>query len=129
MAVRPDQHLTRRERQMMDIVYRRGRATAQQVHADLPDPPGYTAVRTLLRILEEKGHLRHTRDGARYVYHPVRSSRTAGRSAIRRVVRTFFDDSTAKAVAALLDASADRLSDDELDRLAGLIERARQAGR
>ncbi len=115
MAKRPPQ-LSRRERQVMDIVYERGRATAGDITAALPDPPSYSAVRALLRILETKGHLRHDADGLRYVYSPTVPRDQASRSALRSLVRTFFDGSATQAVAALLDQS--KLSDDDLERLA-----------
>lgn len=122
-----DRHLSRRERQIMDVVYQRGRATAAEVLDALPDPPSYSAVRALLRVLEEKGHLRHRRDGARYVFLPTVPRETARRSALARVVRTFFGGSTEETVAALIDQSS--LSDADLDRLQDLIDRARQEGR
>lgn len=122
-----DRHLSRRERQIMDVVYQRGRATAAEVLDALPDPPSYSAVRALLRVLEEKGHLRHRRDGARYVFLPTVPRETARRSALARVVQTFFGGSTEAAVAALIDQSS--LSDTDLDRLRDLIDRARQEGR
>src|SRR5437763_16318294 len=121
--------LSRRERQIMDIIYRRGEATAAEVLSDLPDPPGKTAVRTLLRILEEKGHLRHEERGQAYVYRPSQSRQRAGRSALRRVLETFFDDSLEKAVAAHLSDEAVDLSPDELNRLLQLIEQSRAKGR
>src|SRR5215207_1353437 len=109
MAKRLDAALSRRERQIMDVVYRRGAASAAEVLADLPDPPGYSAVRTLLRILEDKGHLRHRDEGGKYVYTPTRPREQAGRSALRRVLSTFFQNSTADAVAALLAVSDGKL--------------------
>ena len=121
--------LTRRERQIMDVVYRLGRATAAEVRDALPDPPSYSAVRALLRILEEKGHLRHEQDGPRYVFLPTVPRDKARRSALRQLVQTFFEGSTAQAVAALLDAPDATLSDEDLDRLARLIEQARKEGR
>jgi predicted transcriptional regulator len=122
-------NLSRRERQIMNIIYRRGRATAAEVLDDLSDPPSYSAVRALLRLLEQKGHLVHQQDGARYVFKPTLSRERARQSALSQVVRTFFDGSTAKAVAALLDLSGSKLSEDELDRLAGMIDEARKEGR
>lgn len=122
-----DRHLSRRERQIMDVVYQRGRVTAAEVLDALPDPPSYSAVRALLRVLEEKGHLRHRRDGARYVFLPTVPRETARRSALARVVQTFFGGSTQATVAALIDQSS--LSDADLDRLRDLIDRARQEGR
>ena len=129
MADRPAEQLSRRERQIMDIVYRRGRATAAEVLAELPDPPGKTAVRTLLRILEDKGHLRHRREGLAYVYLPSRPRAQAGRSALRRVLQTFFDGSLEKAVAAHLVDSGEELTPEELQRLADLIRQARKKGK
>ena len=129
MAPTPEAHLSRRERQIMDIIYARGAASAVDVLADLPDPPSKTAVRTLLRILEEKGHLRHRQEGLTYIYLPSRSRGNVGRSALRRVLRTFFEGSLEKAVAAHLGDSAAELSDEELARLANLIQQARKKGR
>ena len=120
--------LSRRERQIMDAIYARGRATVAEVLHDLPDPPSYSAVRALLRVLEEKGHLRHKQDGPRYVFRPAVARDKATRSAVRHLVRTFFDGSAEQAVATLLDESASRLSEDELERLAGIIDRARSKG-
>lgn len=121
--------LSRRERQIMDVIYRSGRATAQEVRGAMPDPPSYSAVRAMLRVLEEKGHLVHEQEGPRYVYMPTTPREAATESALRRVLRTFFDDSTEKAVAALLDLHAADLSEEELDRLSSMIERARSEGR
>jgi predicted transcriptional regulator len=120
--------LSRRERQIMDFLYRQGRATAAEVRASLPDPPSYSAARAMLRVLEDKGHVRHAQDGPRYVYVPSVARDRAKRSALRHVVRTFFDGSREQLVAALLDDRSTSLSDDELDRLARLIDRARQEG-
>ena len=128
MLKNPQPALSRRERQIMDILYRRGRATAAEIHKALPDAPSYSAVRGLLRVLEEKGHARHEEKALRYVYLPTVPRDKARRSALRHVVATFFDDSIEDAVAALLDASASKLSDEEFDRLAGLIEQARRKG-
>jgi predicted transcriptional regulator len=124
-----DLDLSRRERQIMEIVYQRGQASVAEVLEDLPDPPSYSAVRALLRILEEKGHLKHEQDGPRYVYMPTVPRAKARDSAMQRLVRTFFDGSPEKAAAAFLDMSAARLSEDELDRLAEMIEQARREGR
>jgi predicted transcriptional regulator len=121
--------LSRRERQIMDVVYRMGRATAAEVQEALADPPSYSAVRALLRVLEEKGHLRHEQDGPRYVFLPTVPRDKARRSALRQLVQTFFEGSTAQAVAALLDAPDAKLSDEDLERLARLIDQARQEGR
>ncbi|MBI4485929.1 MAG: BlaI/MecI/CopY family transcriptional regulator [Acidobacteria bacterium] len=120
--------LSRRERQIMDILYRRGRATAAEVMEELPGNPSYSTVRTQLRVLETKGHVRHEEEGLRYVYLPAVPRRAARRSAVRHLVETFFDGSAEKAVAALLGGEAARLSDEELDRIAALIEKARQEG-
>jgi predicted transcriptional regulator len=113
----------------MDVVYARGSATAAEVHAALPDPPSKTAVRTLLRILENKGHLAHHEDGPRFVYRAVRSRDRAGRSSLRRVLETFFGGSLERAVAAHLTDSATDLSPAELKRLAQLINQARKKER
>jgi predicted transcriptional regulator len=121
--------LSRREREIMDVIYRFGRATAQEVRENLPDPPSYSAVRTLLRVLEDKGHVRHKQDGPRYLYLPTVPREKARESALKQVVRTFFDDSAEQAVAALLDLSAHDLTGAELDRLAEMIERAKKEGR
>ena len=120
--------LSRRERQIMDIIYQRGQATAVEVVAALPDPPSKTAVRTLLRILEDKGHLKHKQDGLAYVYVPTRPRAQAARFAFRRVLATFFDGSLEKAVAAHLGDSAAQLDPSELERLADLIRQARKKG-
>jgi predicted transcriptional regulator len=120
------QSLSRRERQIMDVVYRLGRATAAEVQEALPDPPGYSAVRALLRILEDKGHIRHEQDGPRYVFLPTLSRDKARRSALRQLVQTFFEGSTAQAVAALLGEPRSDLSDEDLDRLSRLIDQARR---
>lgn len=121
--------LSRRERQIMDIVYARGEASAAAVHAGLPDPPSYSAVRALLAILVEKGHLKHRSEQGRYIYAPTRRRSQAGRSALRRVLDTFFEGSLEKAVAALLQGSDANLSREELARLGQLIEQARKEGR
>ena len=121
--------LSRRERQILDLLYRRGRATAADVHAALPDAPSYSAVRALLRVLEEKGHVHHEEQGPRYVYQPTVPRDRAKRSALTHLVDTFFDGSAAQAVAALLDASARSLTPEELDRLAQRVETARRQGR
>jgi predicted transcriptional regulator len=119
--------LTRRERQIMDILYRRGRATAAQVMEDLPGSPSYSTVRTQLRVLEEKGHVRHEEKGLRYVYAAAVPRHAARRSALNHLVSTFFDGSAEKVVNALVGEGA-RLSPDELDRLAALIDKARKDG-
>jgi BlaI family transcriptional regulator, penicillinase repressor len=129
MVDRAHQDLSRRERQIMDVVYRRGQVTVAEVREDLPDPPSYSAVRAMLRRLEDKGHLEHSEEGARYVYQATVPLDSASGSALERVLRTFFDDSASKTVAALLDLRGEDLSDRELDELAQLIDRARGRGR
>src|SRR3954471_24747854 len=119
--------LSRRERQIMDVIYRRGRATAAEVLEDLPDPPSYSAVRAMLRLLEEKGHVRHEQDGPRYIFLPTVNRDRARKSALKHVVRTFFDGSATDAVAALLDADA-KLTEKDLDRLSVMIQNARKEG-
>ena len=121
--------LSRRERQIMDVIYRRGRATAFDVHAALPDAPSYSAVRALLRVLENKGHVTHEQDGPRYIYAPTVPVAKARQSALRQLVTTFFDGSAEQTVAALLDLPSTDLSSDELARLARLIAHARKEGR
>jgi len=121
--------LSRRERQIMDILYLRGRAAAAEVREELADPPSYSAVRALLRVLEEKGHIRHEQDGPRYVYLPTVPREQARESALRHLVRTFFDGSVTGAVAALLDAEAAELAPEDYDRLTELIEQAKEEGR
>ena len=121
--------LTRREREIMDILYRRGRATAHEVLADLADPPSYSAVRALLRLLEERGHAKHSEEGQRYVYAPAVARGEARRSALAHVVKTFFAGSVEQAVATLVESSRTKLSHDELDRLSDLIDRAKKEGR
>jgi predicted transcriptional regulator len=128
MASTPHLHLSRRERQIMDSLYARGEATVSEVLGDLPEAPSYSAVRAMLRKLEEKGHLTHDARGARYVYRPTVPREAAQETALRRLVRTFFDDSPSKVVAALLDSSSAQLSDAELDELSELIEQARRRG-
>ena len=120
--------VSRRERQILDVLYRVGRATVAEIQAGMPNAPGYSAVRTFLRILEEKGHVRHEQDGARYVYLPSVKPDQAKRSALRHLLHTFFDGSATQAIAALLDEDPDRLSPDDLKRLAELIEVARKKG-
>jgi predicted transcriptional regulator len=112
----------------MDILYRRRRATAGEVMTDLPGDPSYSTVRTQLRVLEQKGHVRHEEHGLRYVYMPAVAKSAARRSALKHLVETFFDGSAEKTVAALLGGEASRLSDDELDRIEALIEDARKEG-
>ena len=124
----PHNDLSRRERQIVDILYTHGRATAAEVQAALPDPPSYSAVRAMLRILEDKGHVKHQQDGPRYVYVPTLERDNAQRSALRHMLKTFFDGSAEQAISALLDESSQKLSDAELDRLARLIDQARTTG-
>jgi predicted transcriptional regulator len=117
--------LTKRERQIMDVLYRLGRATAAEVMARLDGAPGYSTVRTQLRVLERKGHVRHEELGLRYVYMPTVARHSARRSALKHLVDTFFDGSTSKAVAALLGGEASRVSDEELARIEDLVKNAR----
>jgi predicted transcriptional regulator len=112
----------------VDALFRLGRASAADVRAELPDPPSYSAVRALLRILEEKGHVRHEQDGPRYVYMPTVARDSAKRSALRHLVQTFFEGSTSQAISALLDSPSSRLSETELDRLEKMLETARKRG-
>ena len=118
--------LGRRERQIMDIVIRRGRASAAEVLADLPDPPGYSSVRSMLRLLEDKGYLVHEWDGPRHAYRPTGSPEQLRRSAVRHLLRTFFSNSMESAVAAMLGAGERPPSDEELERLSKLITEARR---
>ena len=122
MARKKDDAFSRRERQIMDVLYRCGRATAAEVLAELPDPPGYSAIRAHLRTLEEKGHVRHEQDGPRYVYLPTAPADEVRGSAMSHVVRTFFAGSVSQAVAALLESK--RLSRDEYERLSRLLDQA-----
>ena len=124
----PHSTLSRRERQIMDVLYRRGRATAAEVMQDLTGAPHSSTVRTQLRVLEDKGHVRHEEEGLRYVYMPAVPRHAARKSALRHLVETFFDGSTEKAVAALLGREGSRLSDEELDRIADLIAKTRKEG-
>lgn len=125
MPQSPLSALSRRERQIMEIVYTRGRATAAEIHRELPDRPSYSTVRTLLRVLEEKRYLVHESDGPRYVYSPCISVEKAKRSALEQLIRTFFNNSAASAMAALLDMSSADLSESELKKLARLIQQAK----
>lgn len=119
--------LSRRERQILDILYAKGSATAAEVREALADPPSYSAVRALLRILEEKGHAQHQAQGTRYIYLPLEPRETARNSALTRIVKTFFEGSAAQAAAALVDSGS--LSEEELTRLSDVIDRARKEGR
>ena len=125
----PAHTLSRRERQIMDVVYARGEAAADDVSAALPDPPSYSAVRALMAILVDKGRLKHRSEQGRYIYMPTRRRAQEGRSALRRVLDTFFEGSLEKAVAALLQGSDAKLSEQDLQRLGRLIQQARKEGR
>ena len=127
--MKEQKNLSRRERQIMDIIYELNEATAAQVLDRLPNPPGYSAVRALLRVLEEKGHLEHKQDGPRYVFLPTLPREEARRNALKHLMETFFDGSTEKVVAALLNISEEELSEDDYKRLSELIENARKEGR
>ena len=129
MAQAPHSTLSRRERQIMDILYRLGRATANEVMEALPGSPNSSTVRTQLRVLEEKGHLRHETDGNRFIYFPAVPRHAVRQPALKHLVETFFGGSPEKVLAALIGNEGSRLSDEELDRLAQLIEKARKAGR
>ncbi|MBI1786892.1 MAG: BlaI/MecI/CopY family transcriptional regulator [Acidobacteria bacterium] len=129
MAAKPHSGLSRRERQIMDILYQRGKATAAQVQEALEAGPGYSAVRAMLRILEEKGHARHQQDGPRYVYLPKVPRERLKKPVLAHLVETYFEGSVEQAVTALLDGSARRMSPEELDRLAVLIDRAKRGER
>jgi predicted transcriptional regulator len=120
--------LTRRERQIMDVLYRRNRATAAEVMAELTGEPNYSTVRTQLRVLEDKGHVRHEEEAGRYVYAPAVPRHAARKSALKHLVETFFDGSAEQVVAAVLGGEASRLSDEELDRVSALIDKARKDG-
>ena len=122
------QNLSRRERQIMDVIYQRGRATAAEVQEHMPEPPSYSAVRAMLKILLDKNVLKAEKDGPRYVYVPTKARKQAGKSAIKNVLETFFEGSVDQAVAALLDARDGNLTGDELDKLQGLIKPARKEG-
>lgn len=123
------QTLSRRERQIMDLLYQRGRASAAEIHQSLPDPPSYSAVRATLRVLEEKGHVKHEDEARRYVYTPTVAPERARRSALRHMVDTFFSGSVEQVVAALIDRSAVNVSGEELERMSAMIEKARREGR
>lgn len=125
----PATSLSRRERQIMDLLYQRGRASAAEVQGGIPDPPSYSAVRAMLRTLEEKGHVTHVEDGRAYIYSPTVNRDQARQSALRHMLSTFFAGSTEQAVAALLDLSGPKLSDSELERVARMVDDARREGR
>jgi len=125
----PPTGLSRRERQIMDILYQRGNASAADVREAMPDAPSYSAVRAMLRVLEEKGHVKHQAEGLKYVYVPTVTRDKAKRSAVKHLLDTFFSESPEQIVAALLDVSSTRLTREELDRMAQMIERAKKEGR
>jgi BlaI family transcriptional regulator, penicillinase repressor len=129
MMLNRQQGLSRRERQIMDILYRSGKASASDVLNAMPDPPSYSAVRAMLRVLEEKGHVKHQEEGLKYVYAPVVAREKAKRSAVKHVMETFFNGSAEQIVAALLDVSSTKLTRDELDRMAEMIEKAKKEGK
>lgn len=121
--------LSRRERQIMDVIYRLKRATVQEVLDELDDPPSYSSIRATMRLLEDKKHLKHISNGPRYVYLPIRTKDKARKSALRHLMDTFFDDSVESTVAALLDVKSKEMTDEQLDRLQSLINDARSKGR
>jgi BlaI family transcriptional regulator, penicillinase repressor len=125
---RTPQHLPRRERQILEIIYELGEASVSDVLERLPDPPSYSAVRTIMRLLENKGCLRHRRVLTKYVYRPTQSRESASRSALVHVLKTFFSGSAPDAVAAILDATADDLTDDDLRRLEQIVDKAKKEG-
>jgi BlaI family penicillinase repressor len=129
MLLEKQQGLSRRERQIMDILYRSGQASASDVLNAMPDPPSYSAVRAMLRVLEEKGHVKHREEGLKYVFTPVVAREKAKRSAVKHVMETFFNGSAEQIVAALLDVSSTRLTRGELDRMAEMIEKAKKEGK
>ncbi len=117
--------LSRRERQMMDVLYQKGKATAAEIRELIPDPPSYSAVRAKLSVMEDKGYISHVYDGPRYVYQPVVKRESAERTAVSHLMETFFDNSVEKAITALFEHSEANMSDDELERLAALIAKNR----
>jgi BlaI family transcriptional regulator, penicillinase repressor len=129
MVLKDQQGLSRRERQIMDILYQRGKASASDVREAMPDAPSYSAVRAMLRILEEKGHIKHQAEGLKYVYVPTVARDKAKRSAVKHLLDTFFKESPEQVVAALLDVSSTRLTREELDRMAEMIEKAKREGK
>ena len=129
MLLNRQQGLSRRERQIMDILYRAGKASGSDVLNAMPDPPSYSAVRAMLRVLEEKGHIKHREEGLKYVFTPVVAREKAKRSAVKHVMETFFNGSAEQIVAALLDGSSTKLTRDELDRMAEMIEKAKKEGK
>ena len=121
--------LSRRERQIMDILYREGKASAADVRAQMEDAPGYSAVRAMLRVLEEKGHVKHQAEGLKYVYVPTMAREKAKRTAVQHLLNTFFSGSPEQVVAALLDSRATRLTREELDRMSAMIDKAKKEGK
>ena len=121
--------LSRRERQIMEILYQRGPATAAEVREAMEDAPGYSAVRAMMRVLEEKGHVKHQNEGLKYVFVPIVTQEKAKRSAMKHLLETFFSESPEQVVAALLDVSSKRLTREELDRMSKLIENAKSEGK
>ena len=121
--------LSRRERQIMDVLYQRGKASAAEVREAMEDAPSYSAVRAMLRVLEEKGHVKHEAEGLKYVYVPTLNREKAKRSAVKHLLDTFFNDAPDQVVAALLDVSSRRLTRDDLDRMAQMIEKAKREGK
>jgi BlaI family penicillinase repressor len=121
--------LSRRERQIMDILYQHGKSSATEVREAMPDAPSYSAVRAMLRVLEDKGHVRHQAEGLKYVYLPTVTREKAKRSAVKHLLDTFFHDSPEQVVAALLDVSSTRMTREELNRMAEMIDKARKEGR
>ena len=122
-------NLSRRERQIMDILYQRGKGSASEVREAMEAAPGYSAVRAMLRVLEEKGHVKHQAEGLKYVYVPVVARDKAKRSAVKHVMETFFNGSAEQIVAALLDVSSTRLTREDLDRMSEMIEQAKKEGK
>jgi len=127
--MKEQKNLSRRERQIMDIVYELNEVTVAQVLEKIPNPPSYSTIRALLRVLEEKGHLIHKQEGPRYIYSPTLPREQARQKVLKHVMRTFFDNSTEDAVAALLNISEDNLSEQDYKRLSELIKKARSEGR
>ena len=127
--LKDQQGLSRRERQIMDILYQRGKAAASEVREAMPDAPGYSAVRAMMRVLEEKGHVKHQAEGLKYVYVPTVARDKAKRSAVKHLLDTFFKESPEQVVAALLDVSSTHLTREELDRMSEMIEKAKREGK
>jgi BlaI family transcriptional regulator, penicillinase repressor len=129
MVLEKQHPLSRRERQIMDVLIAQGRASASDIQSLIPDPPGYSAIRATLRVMEEKGYIRHEQNGPAYVYAPKIAPERAKRSALKHILNTFFAGSAERMVAALLDVSSGNLDPSELDRIAALVEEARREGR